>query len=49
MRDLGEREAMLPAGWSKAAVSRLQGKERSDKCSVGLYLDPIQRGMGAEC
>lgn len=38
--------AMLPAGWSEAAVSMLQGKGTSDKCCVGSYLDPIQHGMG---
>ena len=37
---------MLPAGWSKAGVSTLQGKGTSDRCSVGSYLEPIQCGMG---
>lgn len=53
VQDLGGREVMLPAGWSKAAVSRLQGKGTRNKCSVGSYLDPIQVGregtLGAEC
>lgn len=37
---------MLPAVWSKTAVSMLEGKGTSDKCPVGSYLDSIQHGMG---